>query len=91
MKKQNLKSNDFDVDFIDDKVVFNTILLPVVFYVTGWNFGAVASMIFFTIAYFLIPIWYKDDKELAYKFRSFLFIFAMGYIPVFTVLFLEFF
>jgi hypothetical protein len=55
-------------DFVNDKVVFNTILLPVVFYATGWSFGAVASMIFFTITYFSIPVWYRDDEELYYKY-----------------------
>jgi hypothetical protein len=91
IKMKTQIENEFENDYIDDKTIFNTILLPTIFYATGWSFVAVASMIFFTIVYFLIPTWYKDDEELVYKFRSFLFIFIIIYIPTFTGLFLKFF
>ena len=76
-----MKTTEIENDFVDDKVVFNTLLIPTLFYFTGWNLIAVASMIFFTLIYFSIPFLYKGDEKLYYKFRSFLVIFVIIYIP----------
>jgi hypothetical protein len=84
MKKEHNKNTD-SIKF-QTKVFVNSVVIPVLFYFTGYTNITLILMAINTIVYLiLLPVLFrgrKEENEIADKTANFIIIFIFGYVPI---------
>ena len=85
-----MKNQIIEKGIIDDKVAFNTIILPSIIYLFFGKIIAISVILFFASCYTIFSQWiFQEDKELRkYKMESFILVVFYFYSILAIILFL---
>jgi len=83
-------NKELNKELIDDKVFFNTFILPIVGYLFFGKITALTIIIFFAMCYTIFSKWIFDDNEelRKYKFESFFLVASYFYTFAILIYFL---